>query len=100
MSPIEVNLRRFRIELAAVLRLEDDVADVHLFPPLVARITLFMIIDGEGAWEGQPVDAVEAFEVLVLAGGKSVTTAKGSVMRLPAMSFNCPGVLLVLSIQS
>jgi hypothetical protein len=59
-----------------------------------------MIIDEEGVWEKRPVDAVEAFKVLVLAGGKSITTAKGSLMRLPAVSFYCPGILLLLSIQS
>ncbi len=95
-----VNLCPFRIKLAAVLKSEDNMADVHLFPPLVVRITLLMIIDGEGVLEGQPVDAVEAFKVLALLGGKSVTIAKESVMQLPAVSFNCPGILSVLSIQS
>jgi hypothetical protein len=95
-----VNLCCFRIKLAAVLELEQDVAGVRLFPSLLAYITLLMIVDGEGASEGLPVDAVEAFEVLALAGCKSVTTAKGSVMQLPAVSFNCSGILSVLSIQS
>ncbi len=60
-----------------MLKSENDVTNVCLFSPLVAHITLFMIVDGEGALERQPVDAVEAFKVLVLVGGKSVTTTKG-----------------------